>query len=264
MKECSVRVPQFGKEGKHVGGCYDPATHQCCTGPNLDPARPAPMSWVCRKTEVCLRTRCLPACPPRTKKCGKTCCTSKQQCRNGTCTKCSAKQEECGAKCCAEDQFCCTEKNGGICCSKKVCCIDPGEASARCCPVSAPRCGKQSKPRQDLPAWGDPVVCCPDDRWAFIETPENGWCCPPGEKALKRPGLVVGPSGFTGCCPEPQFCGPAGRRTCCQSGLPPSQRSSNELCCDGVCRKINVDPNNCGACGVNCLPGEFCVDGVCE
>lgn len=33
--------------------------------------------------------------------------------------------------------------------------------------------------------------------------------------------------------------------------------------CDGVCRKLDSDPENCGACGYVCEPGVACVDGEC-
>jgi alpha-tubulin suppressor-like RCC1 family protein len=33
--------------------------------------------------------------------------------------------------------------------------------------------------------------------------------------------------------------------------------------CSGACRDLNVDPSNCGGCGVACTGGKSCVGGVC-
>lgn len=40
----------------------------------------------------------------------------------------------------------------------------------------------------------------------------------------------------------------------CQAGL---------TACDGVCRDVETDRNNCGGCGMVCGSGEICVDGGC-
>jgi len=34
--------------------------------------------------------------------------------------------------------------------------------------------------------------------------------------------------------------------------------------CEGICVDMQVDPSNCGACGVRCDPGESCVSGACR
>ena len=34
-----------------------------------------------------------------------------------------------------------------------------------------------------------------------------------------------------------------------------------QLCCDGVCTEVNLDPSNCGSCGHQCGPGEICLGG---
>ena len=34
--------------------------------------------------------------------------------------------------------------------------------------------------------------------------------------------------------------------------------------CSGTCANLQVDPNNCGACGNKCKPGQVCNSGKCE
>lgn len=38
----------------------------------------------------------------------------------------------------------------------------------------------------------------------------------------------------------------------------------NQTCCDGVCVDLQMDENNCGACGNVCAPGEECIGGDCK
>ncbi|MDQ3694863.1 MAG: hypothetical protein M3464_14745 [Chloroflexota bacterium] len=45
-----------------------------------------------------------------------------------------------------------------------------------------------------------------------------------------------------------------GRRCVCKSGF----RS-----CNGVCKNLDADPGNCGACGYDCDPHQTCLSGVC-
>lgn len=39
---------------------------------------------------------------------------------------------------------------------------------------------------------------------------------------------------------------------------------AGEVCCGGVCANVGSDPNNCGACGHACPPGNDCVHGQCQ
>lgn len=55
----------------------------------------------------------------------------------------------------------------------------------------------------------------------------------------------------------------------CVNCFPPCD-PANELCCDGVCKNIDADTSNCGACGIACEPpgvsdadGEICCNGDC-
>ncbi|HET7034730.1 MAG TPA: pentapeptide repeat-containing protein [Thermomicrobiaceae bacterium] len=54
----------------------------------------------------------------------------------------------------------------------------------------------------------------------------------------------------------------------CNTILPNGKRAvtcdPGERCCDGVCANTGSDPNNCGACGVQCGVCQFCNFGTCE
>jgi subtilisin-like proprotein convertase family protein len=51
----------------------------------------------------------------------------------------------------------------------------------------------------------------------------------------------------------------------CGSFLPCQNRCfGGQLDCDGVCREVHLDPQNCGACGVVCPPGMNCAGGRCQ
>lgn len=151
---------------------------------------------------------------------------------------------------------------GGACCDNKVCCMNPDENDSYCCPKSAPECGPLASRGADGPRAEAKIVCCPPDRWAEHDGVAR-FCCPPGEKALKRSGNVVGPSGRLNCCPEGQFCrGPGGKNNqCCQpdkiNGVPVA------TCCNGKCLSTIDDEQNCGRCGKVCPPGSACSGGQC-
>jgi len=38
---------------------------------------------------------------------------------------------------------------------------------------------------------------------------------------------------------------------------------TRQLCCDGQCKAVETDTDNCGVCGRTCLEGEQCVNGWC-
>jgi hypothetical protein len=68
------------------------------------------------------------------------------------------------------------------------------------------------------------------------------------------------PQGFTNCegvCRNLDFetanCGACGRAC----------PGTNQVCCSGLCQNLNRDPNNCGACGNSCLGGECCRGRCC-
>ena len=52
-------------------------------------------------------------------------------------------------------------------------------------------------------------------------------------------------------CPAANVCGDV----CCTEG---------ETCCDGECRLVVADPNNCGGCGIVCPEGWDCAGGECR
>jgi hypothetical protein len=53
----------------------------------------------------------------------------------------------------------------------------------------------------------------------------------------------------------------------CDTILPNGQRAircgSGETCCDGICVRTGSDPENCGACGVECGVCQRCTNGQC-
>ncbi|HZU82699.1 MAG TPA: hypothetical protein VE987_07275 [Polyangiaceae bacterium] len=57
------------------------------------------------------------------------------------------------------------------------------------------------------------------------------------------------------CCPAGQACGAGATQTCCALG---------QTCCGDTCTDTNTDSNNCGACGVLCLPPQTCVNKDCQ
>ena len=34
--------------------------------------------------------------------------------------------------------------------------------------------------------------------------------------------------------------------------------------CNGMCVEVELDPSNCGSCGHQCGPGEYCAGGICQ
>jgi hypothetical protein len=178
----------------------------------------------CRKqrptlpAEVCYQGRCRPACPDKTTKCGSTCCSAKQLCKNGKCC------DKCGGSgtCCdPATSFCCREpgdpKSHGRCCKKgkESCCgVGPPGAQKRMC------CAKPNKCARELPSGKggltatSPYVCCPPER---LVPGDVNVCCAPGQVSLGGK-LLVG-QGVQGlCCPEDKLCGSGADLTCCQTG----------------------------------------------
>jgi hypothetical protein len=38
----------------------------------------------------------------------------------------------------------------------------------------------------------------------------------------------------------------------------------NGTCCDGRCANTPTDRNNCGECGIQCVPGQYCFNSQCQ
>jgi hypothetical protein len=59
-------------------------------------------------------------------------------------------------------------------------------------------------------------------------------------------------------------CGQLACNTILPNGKPAVACAQGEACCNGECVQTGRDPNNCGACGVQCGPCQFCNSGTCE
>ena len=195
--------------------CADPDLGYCCTASET-PCRGGKTVNCCKPTEYCCsgkccppRTRCQPGnpgtcgpCPPKSKKCGKTCCIKGENCCNGKCCK---KTEKCCSEdhCCEKTETCCGER----CCNdQQKCCGD------RCCPKQQECCGdKCCKEGTTCYKQAGRFGCCPDERLA--QTPAGKVCCP--DRFYAEQGT---------CCPTGRAC------TECD---PPCRRG--EYCQDGFC-----------------------------
>ncbi|MCB9593508.1 MAG: hypothetical protein H6719_12310 [Sandaracinaceae bacterium] len=104
-------------------------------------------------------------------------------------------------------------------------------------------------------AFGDNPTCCSDGCQDIDNDPMNcGGCgvqCGNGEMCVGGRcgcGGVVGAALGDQACPEPAGVG----------------GSEANVCCDGACRVVTVDANNCGGCGVVCGPNTVCNDRICQ
>lgn len=112
--------------------------------------------------------------------------------------------------------------------------------------------------------------------------PRSGACCADGSCCLAPDKCCPGPGGSscTSLLNDRQNCGACGH-SCAPNGICSGGicrdcgprftacgfnnccRDDVEDCCNGVCRDITSDPNNCGSCGHGCSSGEGCVSGQC-
>jgi hypothetical protein len=99
-----------------------------------------------------------------------------------------------------------------------------------------------------------------------LGTCQNGACIaavpssPPPSTLPTPPAPLTCPPGLTNCngvCRnldvETANCGACGR-------VCPGE---NQACCSGLCQNLNRDPNNCGACGQACASGVCCRGRCC-
>jgi hypothetical protein len=137
-------------------------------------------------------------CPPKAKKCGKTCCIKGEDCCDG---KCCSKNEKCcpSGICCKKDAKCCGEK----CCPANAKCCDD-----HCCPEPKTCCGDGCCPKDTtcLKLGQQGFRCCPDHR--VVQTPGGRLCCDAGW--LERDGKCCRPNRpCNDCdppCPRGQYC----------------------------------------------------------
>src|SRR5829696_3565049 len=96
-----------------------------------------------------------------------------------------------------------------------------------------------------------------------LGTCQNGACiaaAPPTTAPPTPSAPLTCPQGLTNCngvCRdldvEKANCGACGREC----------PGTNQACCNGACANLNRDPNNCGECGNDCAADEFCDRGEC-
>lgn len=102
-----------------------------------------------------------------------------------------------------------------------------------------------------------------------VEKFKSQYLCAPAIKGLPpsptttlpcQPDCVAKECGDDGCGGVCGTC-PAGEP--CDAGQCVLACAPSEANCDGVCVDLFTDPANCGACGVACGSGSFCVGGQC-
>jgi hypothetical protein len=149
---------------------------------------------------------------------------------------CSTNGDCCSANCVTEGRTrkicrCTADRDcpGGVCLAGD-CCIPPAD-DVTC----AGLCGPQTN------NCGQPVACAPCCTPTAQSCQTNGQCCSGVCAAGSCAGGAVADGG---ACDEDGDC-------------------LNRHCCAGVCRTLDTDPGNCGACGAVCRIGESCTAGVC-
>jgi hypothetical protein len=195
---------------------------------------PETCACVCREG----LTRCGEGCvdlltdPDHCGGCGAICASG--ECINGACScagptfGCAAPDECCSGTCCE-----------GVCCGAGEAC-----GKGRCNPAACPECQ-------------EPQVC-----GVLYHDKTSGCCLRDGDFL---PGGCTPENAAAHCCAAYDStgigvkCAVIGGEPICWSrpGCP------NDLTqCDTSCVDLNVDANNCGACGIACESGQ-CVDGTC-
>lgn len=222
---------------------------------------------------------CLQRCPPGRTRCGINCCPRGQRCVNSSitrtnCARCFPGQQPCGKKCCPRGSSCCDPRTG-LCCNRRTQTCAGFAGQAKCCPKGTRACktdpqtgrplcckrgevcAEQADASGTVPAsLRGRYTCCPEDRTVPFAGGGVFVCCPPGYSSLG--GRVVVPPGGGGglCCRNDKLCG----GTCCGTNADPG---IDQACCNGTCVSLYFDPQNCGACGRACAPGQRCSAGTC-
>jgi hypothetical protein len=169
---------------------------------------------------------------------------------------CCPKDRVCGTECCDYPQT--------ACCGSPPTCVDLTSNISHCgdCLTS---CGQDQS--------------CIDGKCACQTPCRDGWeqnlvtcdcSCPQGRVTCAADCC---PDGF-GCCGSqctplntPANCGACGKQCpaagmICQNGQCVCDPSTPDLC-NEKCVNLAKDPENCGVCGLTCLPGQSCEAGVC-
>jgi hypothetical protein len=180
---------------------------------------------------------------------------SSSVCINGSC--CRA-DYACGSQQCCE--------YGQTCCGSPPACADL-ETDANNCGA----CGKQCT--QDQSCLFGVCVCrksCPP---GWVQDPDTCVCsCPQGQVSCGLNDVCCPPG--SGCCggectplDTPANCGACGKQCglegmICQSGQCVCASNTPDVC-PSQCANLSDDSENCGICGLQCLPGQYCQARVC-
>jgi hypothetical protein len=213
-----------------MGEVCNPATHTCIPGPTgcTNNSECPASKPICDTSDgVCVI--CLTAAN----------CPAGDVCQNFQCFPSCG-----GGALCTGGLSCCN----GACVDEVTNVDDCGGCNVACAPSQTCAGGScQTPPSCRTTGCPNSEVCC-HDVCTNIETIQNcGACdspCPPGSnECLSGACCTVMPMGMAcgimGCAPPTQLCG--------------------QNCVDE-----QTDPNNCGGCDIECLPGEACVGGHCH
>ncbi len=246
--------PMNGVNGCFNGKCtltcdkgYCPNGSGQCNSANTqtDPNNCGTCGNVCSGGQTCQGGAC--SCPSGTSQCGNSCvnesndpnncgacgnaCSNGNTCQGGKCA-CPAGQTSCGGTCVdtkSDPKNC---KSCGNVCSAPSHGTSTGCSNGTCtwsCNSGSMDCNGSSCSQCPTPPASAHVACT---------NGYCGWLCNNGYKNC--PG--------NSCTPEGQTCGGC---------------SSSETDCNGVCKDLKTDPNNCGGCGVYCGAGFTCTNGIC-
>ena len=200
-------------------------------------------------------------------------------CGGGTKEVCPAGSLRCGDSCAVVSRDALNCGACGVACpTGQVCAAAPGKATASCgCPAGRPdACGTSSSTVcTDVQA--DPLHCgacgvaC--GAGTVCSAGECVLSCVPTQQACPGTGgtgycadLSQDPNNCGACgvaCPAGQACAVAAGQTTASCRCPTGQPDACGAGAGAFCTNVQVDPLDCGACGVACGAGTVCSAGAC-